>query len=105
MNEHLGSFTQNPSQKFYKNFINFEKPQKFNKNPKVRSKSEMHDEWMKKRHTRSKKCSLRLKNTWVEGLECEREVWEDGKMRRWKLSREIEEKWRKIAQILYIEKS
>ena len=44
MNEHLGSFTQNPSQKFYKNFINFEKPQKFNKNPKVRSKSEMHDE-------------------------------------------------------------
>ena len=81
MNEHLGSFTQNPSQKFYKNFINFEKPQKFNKNPKVRSKSEMHDEWMKKRHTRSKKCSLRLKNTWVEGLECEREVWEDEKMK------------------------
>ena len=34
---------------------------------------------MKKRHTRSKKCSLRLKNTWVGGLECEREVWEDKK--------------------------
>ena len=27
MHEHLGSFTQNPSQKFQKNFINFEKPQ------------------------------------------------------------------------------
>ena len=28
MHEHLESFTQNPSQKFHKNFINFEKPQK-----------------------------------------------------------------------------
>ena len=28
MHEHLGSFTQNPSQKFHKNFINFEKHQK-----------------------------------------------------------------------------
>ena len=36
---------------------------------------------MKKRHTRSKKCYLRLKNTWVKGLECEREVWEDEKMK------------------------
>jgi len=36
---------------------------------------------MKKRHTRSRKCSPRLKNTWVGGLECEREVWEDEKMK------------------------
>ena len=34
----------------------------------------MHDERMKKRHTRSKKCTQRPKNTWVEDLECEREV-------------------------------
>ena len=38
MHEHLGSFIQNPSQKFHKNFINFEKPQKIFKNPKHRSK-------------------------------------------------------------------
>ena len=35
MHEHLGSFTQNPSQKFHQNFIKFEKPQKFSKNPKT----------------------------------------------------------------------
>ena len=34
----------------------------------------MHDERMKKRHTKRKKCTQRPKNTWVEGLECEREV-------------------------------
>ena len=28
MHEHLGSFTQKPSQKIHKNFINFEKPPK-----------------------------------------------------------------------------
>ena len=37
MHEHLRSFKQNPNQKFCKNFINFEKPQKFSKSPKVRS--------------------------------------------------------------------
>ena len=35
MYEHLGSITQNPSQKFHQNFINFEKPQKNFKNPKT----------------------------------------------------------------------
>ena len=35
MHEHLGSFKQSPSQKFYKNLINFEKPQKNFKNPKT----------------------------------------------------------------------
>ena len=34
----------------------------------------MHDERMKKRHTRSRKCTQRPKNTRVKGLECEREV-------------------------------
>ena len=33
MHEHVGSFTQNPSQKFHKNFINFKKSLKiFKKN-------------------------------------------------------------------------
>ena len=38
MHEVLNSFKQHPSQKFHKNFINFEKPQIFSKIPKVRSK-------------------------------------------------------------------
>ena len=42
IHEHLRSFKQNPTQKFHRNFINFEKPQKFSKTPKVRSK-EMKD--------------------------------------------------------------
>ena len=35
MHEHIESFTQNPSQKFHKIFINFEKPQKVFKKPKT----------------------------------------------------------------------
>ena len=35
MHELLESFTQNPSQKFHKNFINFEKPQKKIQKPKT----------------------------------------------------------------------
>ena len=38
MHEVLNSLKQHPSQKFHKNFINFEKPQNFSKIPKVRSK-------------------------------------------------------------------
>ena len=38
MHEVLNSFKQQLSQKFHKNFINFEKSQKFSKIPKVRSK-------------------------------------------------------------------
>ena len=37
MHEHLGSFTQNPYQKFHQNFINFEKTQNFLKTQKPRS--------------------------------------------------------------------
>ena len=39
MHEHMGSFKHNPTQKFHKNFINFEKPKKFQKPQKLRSKS------------------------------------------------------------------
>ena len=47
MHDHLGSIIQNPSQKFSKNFIDFEKPQKFPKSPKVRSEMhEMYDKMM-----------------------------------------------------------
>ena len=31
----LGSYKYNPTQKFHQNFINFEKHQKFSKNPKI----------------------------------------------------------------------
>ena len=37
MHDDLYSFKQNSSQKFHKNFINFEKSQKISKTPKVRS--------------------------------------------------------------------
>ena len=39
MHDHLGSNIQNPSQKFSKNFIDFEKSQNFPKTPKVRSQN------------------------------------------------------------------
>ena len=49
---------------------------------------------MKKRHTRSKKCTLRPKNIWVGGLEYEREVWEDEKMKTIKRDRgEMKKNW------------
>ena len=38
MHENWRSFKQNPTQKFCKNLINFEKPQNFSKTPKVRLK-------------------------------------------------------------------
>ena len=46
MYDHLGLNIQNPFQKFSKTFIDFEKPQKFPKTPKVRS--EMYDKMMKR---------------------------------------------------------
>ena len=49
MHEVLNSLKQHPPQKFHKNFINFEKPQKFPKSPKVWSKMhEMYDKRMKR---------------------------------------------------------
>ena len=38
MLEHIASNKQNPTQKFHKILINFQKPQKFQENPKPRSK-------------------------------------------------------------------
>ena len=69
------TFTQKPTQKFCEKTQQFWKTPNFQKKPqKLGQKHEMHDERMKKRHTRSKKCTQRPKNTWVEDLECEREV-------------------------------
>ena len=49
MHDHLGSNIQNSSQKFGKNFFDFEKPQKFSKPLKVRSEMhEMYDKIMKR---------------------------------------------------------
>ena len=45
MHEHLGSFTQNPSQKFHKNIINFEKTLKnFQKTKNLGLMRQMHEE-------------------------------------------------------------
>ena len=44
MHEHIGLFKHNPTQKFHKNLINFEKPQKIFKNPKKGLMREMHEE-------------------------------------------------------------
>ena len=45
MHEHLGSFTQNPSQKFHKNIINFEKTLKnFLKTKNLGLMRQMHEE-------------------------------------------------------------
>ena len=35
MHDDLESYSQSPSEKFHKNFTNFEKPQKIFKNPKL----------------------------------------------------------------------
>ena len=35
MHEHIGSYKQNPTQKFHKYLINFEKPQKKIQKPKT----------------------------------------------------------------------
>ena len=35
MHEVIGSYKHNPTQNFHQSFINFEKPQKFSKNPKL----------------------------------------------------------------------
>ena len=43
MHELLRSFEQNPSQKFCKNLINFEKSQNLSKAQKLGQKDEMHD--------------------------------------------------------------
>ena len=79
MHDDLKTFSQKPTQKFCGKPNNFEKPKFSTKTEKLGKKREMHDERVKKRHTRIIKCTLRLKNSQVGGLECERKVWEDKK--------------------------
>ena len=53
MHDVLRSFKPNPTQKFCKNFINFEKPQKLFQKPKTLvKKNKMHDTREKEDHTR-----------------------------------------------------
>ena len=68
MHEHLGSFTQNPSQKFQKNFINFEKPQNLS------LMHEMHEEWRIKDPYQKGRTRSKPKKTWEWSLEWERKV-------------------------------
>ena len=42
MHEHIRSFKQNPTQKFHQNFINFEKPPKFQEIPKIQTRKPIH---------------------------------------------------------------
>ena len=70
MHEHLGSFTQNPSQKFHKNFINFEKPQNLS------LMREMHEEWRIKDPYQRRKAWSRLKSKWGRWRVWVRSVWE-----------------------------
>ena len=71
MHDDLQSYTQNPSQKFHKNFINFERPPKIFKNPKPWSKC-MKNEWRRSYQVIWDK--KRLKIPWVEGFEREESV-------------------------------
>ena len=89
MHEHISSNKQNPTQKFHKILINFQKPKKFHKNPKPRSKYVkcMNNERLEK-HTRGKKQGLyqnpSREDEWVKEKVFRRE-------KEMFLSREIEE--------------
>ena len=72
MLEHLGSFTQNPFQKFHQNFIKLEKAQKFFKN--LGLMCEMHEEWRIKDTYQWRIARSRPKITWEWSLEWERKV-------------------------------
>ena len=70
MHDDLKTISQKPTQTFCEKPNNFGKPQIFNKkkkkkkkNQKLGQKREMQDEWVKMRHSRSKKCTQRPKNT------------------------------------------
>ena len=74
MHDDLKHFHKNQPKNFVKNPKILKNPKFSTKPKKLGQNHEMHDEWMKKRHTRSRKCTQWPKNTWVGGLECEREV-------------------------------
>ena len=103
MHKHLTSFWQNPSQKFSKNFIDFEKSQNFPKTRKVR--------------LQIVKCIMKRG---IKDLTSEEEqdqdqrrsgekIWSEwkvfGKVRSLKGSKEIKKSEWEIVQILYIETS
>ena len=101
MHDHLGSNIQNPSQKFSTNFIDFEKPQKFPKTPKVRS--EMHEMCDKMMTRRSYLWNMQDQNQRrsVEKIWSDLEViWE---VKRQNGSREIKKSEWEIVRITYIE--
>ena len=77
MHGHITSFKQNPTQKFHKILIDFQKPQKFHKNPKPRSKCVkcMKNKRLKK-NTRGKKPKIRLKSKWGRWMGWGKSVWE-----------------------------
>ena len=78
MHEHLTSYKQNPTQKFHKILKDFQKPQKFQENPKPKSKCMkcMKKERLEK-HTRRKNQGLNRnpsgEDEWVEGKVFRRE--------------------------------
>ena len=67
MHEHIGSFKQNPTQKFHKILINHEKPQKNFKKPKPRSKCmKCMKKERKQDHTREEMITLGRKSNVFE---------------------------------------
>ena len=67
MHEHITSYKQNPTQRFHKILINFQKPQKFQVNLKPRSKCMkcMKNE-RKEKHTKGKMQGLGRKPSGFE---------------------------------------
>ena len=103
MHDHLGSNIQNPSQKFSKNFIYFEKPQKLPKAPKVRLEMhELYDNMMKRG---SYLWNMQDQNQRRSG----EKIWSDlmviWEVKRQNGSREIEKSEWEIARITYVETS
>ena len=64
MHEHMTSYKQNPTQNFQKIFRDFQKPQKFQENPKPRSKCMKNER--KKDHTKEEMVTLGQKPSGFE---------------------------------------
>ena len=94
MHDVLRSKLQSPFQKFHTNFINFEKPQNFSKNPK--KLGQMHEKERIRTVTKWRKPLSRPKNPWGWSLEWGREVLGGEK------SEEIEQNEFHITLTLYI---
>ena len=102
MHDDLETFSQKPTQKFCDKPNNFEKPQIFNTNPEVRSKT-WNAWWMSEKETKQKQ-KMRTKTEkhlgWRFGVR-ERGF---GRWRDWKYQERSRWKEKTITQILYIEK-